>query len=99
MFTPFFLHWYVGEVPPLVGVAVKFTAVPEQTVEASAVMLTLGTTLLVTVMVRLLLLAKVVEVQAALLVITSVITSLLAGEGNVYIGELAPLILIPFLIH
>ena len=44
MFTPFFFHWYVGEVPPLVGVAVKFTAVPEQNVELSAAILTEGVT-------------------------------------------------------
>ena len=28
---PFFLHWYVGALPPLVGVAVNFTLVTEQT--------------------------------------------------------------------
>jgi len=44
MFTPFFFHWYVGVVPPLVGVAVKFTAVPEQTVVASAAITTEGVT-------------------------------------------------------
>jgi hypothetical protein len=27
-FTPFTFHWYVGEVPPLVGVAVNVTLVP-----------------------------------------------------------------------
>lgn len=30
MFVPFFFHWYEGVVPPLAGVAVKVTAVPEQ---------------------------------------------------------------------
>ena len=28
VFTPFTFHWYVGEAPPLVGVAVKVTLVP-----------------------------------------------------------------------
>ena len=83
MFTPFFFHWYVGVVPPLVGVAVKFTAVPEQTVDASAVMLTLGTILEETVMVTELLVATVEEVQAALLVITTLIASLFTGAASV----------------
>ncbi len=60
----------------------KFTVVPEQTVVASATILTLGTMLDETVIVTLLLLATVVEVQAALLVIVTLITSLLAGEVN-----------------
>ena len=67
----------------MVGVAVKFTAVPEQTVEASAVMLTLGTILEETVIVTELLVATVVEVQAALLVITTLMASLFAGAANV----------------
>ncbi len=64
----------------MVGVAVKFTAVPEQTVVASAAILTLGTMLEETVMVTELLVATVVEVQAALLVMTTVITSLFTGD-------------------
>ena len=28
--TPFFFHWYDGDEPPLVGVAVKVTEVPSQ---------------------------------------------------------------------
>ena len=34
-------HWYAGDVPPLVGVAVNITDVPEQTGFAEAVMATL----------------------------------------------------------
>jgi hypothetical protein len=79
MFTPFFFHWYVGVVPPLVGVAVKFTAVPEQTVVASAAILTAGVRLEVTVTVTVLLVATVVEVHAALLVMTKEMASLFAG--------------------
>ena len=30
IFEPFFFHWYVGVLPPLVAVAVKVTLVPEQ---------------------------------------------------------------------
>ena len=80
MFTPFFFHWYVGVVPPLVGVAVKFTAVPVQTVVASAAILTAGVRLEVTVTVTVLLVATVVEVHAALLVMTKEMASLFTGD-------------------
>ncbi len=70
----------MGVVPPLVGVAVKFTAVPEHTVVLLAEIDTEGVILEETVMVTALLVATVVDVQAALLVITTVITSLFAGE-------------------
>jgi hypothetical protein len=42
--VPFKYHWYCGKVPPLVGVAVKVTAVPEQIGLAEATMLTEGAT-------------------------------------------------------
>ena len=38
------VHWYAGVVPPLVGVAVKVTLVPEQIVVAEALTLTLAVT-------------------------------------------------------
>jgi len=41
-FVPFFFHWYTGAVPPLVGVAVKVTEVPEQIVVADAPILALA---------------------------------------------------------
>ncbi len=47
MAVPFFFHWYVGVVPPLVGVAVKVTDVPEQLDEAP-VIATEGVTLFTT---------------------------------------------------
>ena len=50
---PFNFHWYEGADPPLVGVAVKVTLVPEQIVVALAPTLTLagkfGLTVMVTV--------------------------------------------------
>ncbi len=58
----------------------KLTAVPEQTVVLLAEIDTEGVILEETVMVTALLVATVVDVQAALLVITTVITSLFAGE-------------------
>lgn len=54
VFTPFSFHWYDGVVPPLVGVAVKVTDVPEQIVlPGFAAILTAGVRalVLVTVMV------------------------------------------------
>ena len=41
VFTPFTCHWYAGDEPPLLGVAVKVTFVPAQIVELDAAMLTL----------------------------------------------------------
>lgn len=38
--APFTFHWYVG-IPPLIGVAVNVTPIPEQMVVAEAAMLTL----------------------------------------------------------
>ena len=54
-FVPFLNHWKVGEVPPLTGVAVKVTLVPEHTVVAgTAVILTLAGSFGLTVIVRIL---------------------------------------------
>ena len=39
--VPFSFHWYVGVEPPFVGVAVKFTLVPQQIVVAVAEILML----------------------------------------------------------
>ena len=61
----------------------KFTVVPEQTEVAYATILTEGVRLDVTVKVTVLLVATVVEVQAALLVITKEMASLFAGDVNV----------------
>ena len=41
-FDPFTFHWYTGIEPPLVGVAVKVTFVPAQTLALEALMLTLA---------------------------------------------------------
>ena len=49
---PFTCHWYVGVVPPLVGVAVNVTASPEQIAPLGlATILTAGTTVGLTVIV------------------------------------------------
>ena len=41
-FEPFNFHWYVGVIPPFVGVAVKVTEVPAQIVVAEADILKLA---------------------------------------------------------
>ncbi len=69
----------MGVVPPLVGVAVKFTVVPEHTVVLLAEMLTDGVTAALITIVTALLVAVVVLAHAALLVNTTVITSPLAN--------------------
>ena len=69
--------------PPLVGAAVKFTAVPEQTVVLLAEIDTEGVILKETVMATALLVADVVEAHAALLVITTLIASLFTGAARV----------------
>ncbi len=61
--------------PPFVGVAVKFTTVPEQTVVALAAILTDGVTTELMTIVTALLEADVVLAHAALLVKLNVITS------------------------
>ncbi len=65
----------MGVVPPLVGVAVKFTAVPEHTVVLLAAMLTDGVTAALITIVTALLEAVVELAHAALLVKLNVITS------------------------
>ena len=69
---PFLYHWYIGLVPPLVGVALKLTLVPEQiVVPGLAMMDTAGVSGAVIVIGIWLLLAVAVVAQLALLVITT----------------------------
>ena len=50
-FVPFFLHWYIGVEPPLVGVAVNDTIAPAHTVVDVVATLTEGTGIGFTVIV------------------------------------------------
>ena len=81
----FFFHWYEGEEPPLVGVAVNVTLVPAQMVCAPAVIaaLTEGVNTGFTVMVIPALLAVLGLAQTALLLTTQTITSLFANAASV----------------
>jgi hypothetical protein len=80
----FFFHWYTGELPPLVGVAVNVTEAPVQILLLGlALMFTDGVTVAFTVIVMVLLPALAGDAQAALLVIIQLSTSPLASPLSV----------------
>lgn len=90
-FTPFSFHWYDGEAPPFVGVAVNVTDVPLHIVlPGLAEILTAGVTVVLTVIVIPPLVAVVGEAQLALLVITQVIILPLAKAAFVYVLLFVP---------
>ena len=70
----FTLHWYIGVVPPFVGVAVKVTLVPAQTILSKSfeAMLTLTGRFGFTVVVMALLVAGLPVAQVAVEVIATV---------------------------
>jgi hypothetical protein len=74
-FTPFNFHWNVGAVPPLTGIAVKFTIVPAQMFVEVAEMFIDGVTGIATTIVTALDVAVFTVAQAALLVNSQVTTS------------------------
>ncbi len=78
-FTPFTCHWYAGVVPPLVGVAVYVTEVPEQTGFAEGAMDTLTGNVVLTVIVTVLDVAGLPVAQDAFDVRTQVTASLFKG--------------------
>lgn len=97
--VPFNNHWYAGVVPPLVGVAVKVTLVPEQMVAlGDALTVTLGVTFGDTVIVTVFEVAGLPETQGKLELITHVTTSLLFKEEEVNVVLLVPTLL-PFTFH
>ena len=77
--VPFSFHWYVGVVPPLVGVAVNVTEVPAQTGLAEAAIDTVTGSKGLTVMVTVFDVAGLPVGQVALEVRTQVTRSLLVG--------------------
>lgn len=76
--------------PPLTGVAVKVTAVPEQIVVAEAEMDTSVATVGVTVIVMLLLAATTPFTQGELLVSVKLITSLFVNAALLYVALFVP---------
>lgn len=97
--APFNNHWYEGVVPPLVGVAVKVTLVPEQiAVPGDALTVTLGVTFGDTDIVAAFEVAGLPETQGKLEVITQVTISLLFKVDEVNVVLLVPTLL-PFTFH
>jgi hypothetical protein len=89
--VPFIFHWYVGEAPPLVGVAVKVTLVPAQIApDGTAAALTLAVTFGLTVIVIPDDVAGEPETHAAFEVISTVTTSLLAKVVVVNVEAVSP---------
>ena len=80
--VPFSFHWYVGVVPPLVGVAVNVTEVPAQTGLAEAATDTLTGRRGFTVIVTAFEVAGLPVGQVALDVRTQVTRSLLTGTNE-----------------
>lgn len=95
---PFICHWYCGDVPPLVGVALNTTLLPAQIDVDDVVMDTDGFTWL-TVMVIVLLTTKGVVLQAWLETITTLIASPLARDNVVKEDDVAPGTFVPFTCH
>jgi hypothetical protein len=96
-FTPFICHWYVGVLPPFVGVAVNVTLFPAQIDVDDALIETDGVTELV-VMVITLLVAVAVVAQLALEVMMRLTWSPLASVLDVKVAELVPAFT-PFIAH
>ena len=94
----FTFHCYEGIVPPLVGVAVKVTLVPEQIVVALAATLTLTGKLGLTIIVTPTLVAGLFVAHVALEVNTTVTTSLLISVVVLNVLLFAPA-LIAFTFH
>jgi hypothetical protein len=100
MFVPFFFHWYVGVVPPLMGVVVKVTDVPAQIApDGEAAMLTLAATTGLTDIVIAFDIAGLPDTQVAFEVISTVIASPFTSVVDVHVEFVAPEILLPFLLH
>ena len=96
---PFNRHWYIGEAPPFVGVAVKFTGMPVQTeLPGLAFIVTTGTTVGVTEIVRLLLVSAFLLGQTAFVVIITLTIFPFVSVLLVNVLLLVP-VLTPFMRH
>jgi hypothetical protein len=96
--VPFNFHWYAGVAPPLVGVAVNVTEVPEQTGFAEAAILTLTGKFGLTTIVIVLEVAGLPVTHDAFEVNTQVTISPDARAAFVYVVLLVPM-LTPFNFH
>jgi hypothetical protein len=97
---PFNCQRYVGDIPPLVGFAVKVTGIPEQIVPVGDTdKFTDGVILGLTVIVNGLLEAVAVVTQLALLVIVTTTWSLFARLAVVNVEAVCPETGVPFICH
>jgi hypothetical protein len=87
---PFTNHWYTGEPPPLIGVAVNVVEVPAQIVVADAAIETAGVTGVVTDIVITLLFAVAPLTQGALLVSKQLTVFPLNKVEVVYVALFVP---------
>ena len=97
-FIPFNFHWYIGVVPPFVGVAVNVTEVPAQIGLPEAAILTLAAKLAFTVIVTAFEVAGLPVAQVAFDVISQVTISPFTKAALVYVVEFVPT-LTPFNFH
>jgi hypothetical protein len=95
---PFSFHWYVGEEPPFVGVAVNVTSLPWQTGFAEGAIVIPTATIELTVIVTAFEVAGLPETQFALEVKTQVTTSLFTRDDVEKVLLFVP-VLVPFNNH
>ena len=89
----------MGVVPPLLIEDVNTAAVPAHKVVCVVATVIVGATDELTVSVSVLEVTLADDTQPALEVSTQLIWSLLAGAARVYVGEVAPVMFIPFFFH
>jgi hypothetical protein len=99
MFPPFSFHWYEGEDPPFVGVAVNVAEDPAHMLLDDADTETLGVTLDITALEMPELLALEAVWQALFAVITTRIMSLFDNPDVAYVLDVAPEMFVTFFCH
>src|ERR1044071_3326442 len=95
---PLMNHWYAGASPSLVGLAVKVILPPAQIEVLLALTVTAGVTWVIVIVTGALVAVGVV-IQFALLVITTVTTSLLASVDDEKVAFVAPATGLPLMNH
>jgi hypothetical protein len=84
---PFFFHWYTGDAPPLVGVAVNVTGEFWQIVAADPEMLTPGVTVAFAATLR----EAVGELAQAEYAVTVTLPPVVPGKACMLVPEVVPL--------
>ena len=96
--VPFTCHWYVGVLPPLVGLAVNVTLWPAQLVGVFEVIETIGATVLVVIVMGVLVVVAGLA-HGSLLVSCTVTWSLLASVVVVNVAAVSPATGLPLMNH